>query len=98
MNSELQRIREKISERRNYLRETYGVAKIGIFGSIARNEATESSDVDILITLEEPIGYFKFFKLEQEIASLVGRNVDVVTEPSIKPAIKSNIMKDLVIV
>ena len=62
----LNEIKQKISAQKDYLRKTYGVEKIGIFGSFARNEATVESDLDVVVSLKEPISYFKFFNLENQ--------------------------------
>lgn len=94
--SELRKITNLIASRKEYLRQIYGVEKIGIFGSFARAEAEINSDLDILIGLREPISYFKFFDLEKEIASLVGKKIDLVTDQGIKSVIKARIMKDLI--
>lgn len=96
--SELEQIKQKIGDRKNYLRESFGVEEIGIFGSFARNEATKDSDLDMLVTLKEPIGYFRFFELEKYIKSIIGRNIDLATKEAIKPVIRQNIMKDLVLI
>ena len=98
MNNELREIKNKIFSKKDYLLKTYGVEKIGIFGSFARNEATNKSDLDVLITLKEPISYFKFFDLEKEIELLVGKKIDLATNEAIKSTIRPNVMKDLIFI
>jgi len=56
--------------------EQYGVTKLGLFGSFARNEATEESDVDICV--EMPPVYIQMFHLWDEIAEKTARSVDLV--------------------
>ena len=91
-------IKEKIAKKKSHFREKYGVLQIGIFGSFTRNEATAMSDLDVLVTLKEPISYFKFFDLEKEINALVGIKVDLATNEAIKLPARDYIMKDLVLV
>lgn len=62
-------IREHLPE----LRDDYLVSRIGIFGSFARGEATEMSDVDILVEFRETIDIFHFIRLQDRLASILGR-------------------------
>jgi predicted nucleotidyltransferase len=57
--------------------EKYGVTKLGLFGSFARNEATEESDVDVCIEMTEPTLY-RLFDLQEEIMKKTSRPVDIV--------------------
>jgi len=57
--------------------EKYGVTKLGLFGSFARNEATEESDVDVCVEVVEPT-YDKMFDLWEEITEKTARSVDIV--------------------
>lgn len=91
-------IKQKISAQKDYLRKTYGVEKIGIFGSFARNEATKESDLDVMVSLKEPISYFKFFNLEKDLVSFAGMSVDLTTDEALKAPIRDSIMRDLVLV
>ncbi len=77
------------------IREKYGVNIIGLFGSYARNEQREVSDVDILIEIERPID-LKFFELWDELEDLLGCKVDLVREKLLREEIKENILKDVV--
>lgn len=94
----LSEIKQKISVKKDYLLKTYGVEKIGIFGSFARNEATKESDLDVVVSLKEPISYFKFFNLEKDLGSFAGISIDLATEESLKAPIKDSIMRDLVLI
>ena len=58
----------------------YGVKKLSVFGSYARGEATENSDMDFhLIDTEEQWGYFKFFGFLHELEDTLGVKVDIIT-------------------
>ncbi len=57
--------------------ETYSILKIGVFGSFARNEASEESDVDIVFETNAP-NLFRTARMKQELESLLSRHVDLV--------------------
>lgn len=61
-----------------YLRERFGVERLALFGSVARDEADESSDIDIAVTLSQPLG-FAFFHLSDYLESKLNRKVDLIT-------------------
>lgn len=79
----------------------YGVKRIALFGSMARGEETAESDVDLLITFEEPrpkpIGLFTWVRLEQELSERLARPVEMVSNQSVKPRLRLYIEPDLVI-
>ena len=66
-----------------YLHSKYGVKKIALFGSFARDTATEESDIDIVAEFDQPLG-LQFVALCDELESLLGRKVDVLTPSSIE--------------
>lgn len=69
---------------------------IGIFGSYARGEQNESSDLDILIDFDETINLLELIGLEQELTDLLGVKVDLVTLKSVHPSLKPYIDSDLI--
>lgn len=71
----------------------YPVTYAGIFGSYAKNRETNQSDLDILIRYEKPFSYFDLLNLEQELQNASGLPVDVVTELSLSPFIKEEVLK-----
>ena len=75
--------------------EEYGVEFAGVFGSFARGEASQESDVDILIRLTEPIGLFSLAELQQKLSETLGKKVDLVTEKALSPYIRQEILHDL---
>ena len=72
-----------------------GIAMLGVFGSVARGEDDDNSDIDLLIELKKPIGLIKFIQLENKFVDLLGRKVDLATEGALHPLIKDNVLKDL---
>lgn len=65
------------------LKADFGVKKIALFGSFAGNTQTDTSDVDIMIELERPIG-FKFFDLANHLEKLLGKKTDILTRDALK--------------
>ena len=73
--------KEIIKVLRDYKREyaeQYGILKIGIFGSVARDEATENSDVDVVVRIAKP-DLFLLAGLKYELEERLDRQVDIVT-------------------
>ncbi len=64
--------------------EQHGARNVRVFGSVARGDDTEASDVDLLVDLADDVGLVGLIGLEREIASIVGRPVDVVPAASLK--------------
>ena len=60
------------------LKERYGVEQIGLFGSFARNEQREDSDIDLVVVLSRPLG-LKFIELAEYLEMILGRKVDLIT-------------------
>ncbi|MCC7467050.1 MAG: nucleotidyltransferase family protein [Saprospiraceae bacterium] len=75
----------------------YPIESMAIFGSIARNEATAESDVDILVKFNGKVGW-KFLTLAEELEQLLGMKVDLVSEDGLKPRYLNYIKKDLIYV
>ena len=72
--------------------------KIGVFGSVVRNEASQDSDIDILYHFEDTIGLFKLIGLQQELQEKLNRKVDLVSEKYLNPKLKPYILKDLKVI
>jgi predicted nucleotidyltransferase len=67
----LKKIEKIVKENKVVLTKQFKVKEIGIFGSVVRGEDKETSDVDILVEFEEPIGFFKFLELEALIQKVL---------------------------
>lgn len=70
------------------------VDKAGIFGSFARNEAKEDSDIDILVKFKSRKSLFDLARLELELERESKRKIEVITYDSINPLIKEQILKE----
>lgn len=71
-----------------------GVRTLAIFGSVARNESTSKSDVDILIDFDSKRGLFAFVSLKGYLEKLLECSVDLVTKNALHPALKSRILRE----
>ncbi|MBA4384710.1 MAG: nucleotidyltransferase [Anaerolinea sp.] len=78
------------------LKSRYGVSSLFLFGSVARNEATPQSDVDLLVEFEKPIGLFDFIGLQQNLESVLGCKVDLGTKRSLKIRVMENVLKEAI--
>ena len=87
-------ILKKLKELKPKLYKDYSVTEIGLFGSFSDDSYTDSSDIDILVELEKPIGW-KFFSLEIYLEGLFGRKIDLVTKNALKEQIKKSILNQV---
>lgn len=69
--------------------------RIGLFGSVARNEETFSSDIDILFLLKNPIGLFTLSDIQFELEEKLQKKVDLVSENGLNKHLKAKILKDV---
>jgi predicted nucleotidyltransferase len=74
----------------------HGATNVRVFGSLARGEARPDSDVDILITLDPERSLLDLIALQQDLADLLKCKVDVVTEASVSPYIRPQVLRDAV--
>ncbi len=91
MSQEIQDIQYKIAP----ILKKYGVVKAGVFGSYARGESHENSDIDLLVTFDKKTNYFDYMVLKDELEDSLGSKVDLVSERNIIPYFREYIYKDL---
>ena len=83
-----------LRERRDVLTRDCGVTEIGVFGSCLRGDASDDSDIDILVVFSQPVGFFKFLELEERLSEWLGAKVDLVTKAALKPHIGRRILNE----
>ena len=71
------------------------VAKVSIFGSMARGEANEQSDIDLLVEFSKRKSLLALVALERKISAALGKKVDLLTEAAISPHLRDRIKRDL---
>ena len=89
---------KRLSEHKDDLRDRFGVTSIAIFGSTARDEARPDSDVDTLIEIERPAGFFTLSKVNFYLEDLLGAKVDLVTPGGLRSPIRERIYDELIYV
>lgn len=97
MTASLNEVLETLRAHEQDLRQR-GVAHAAVFGSVARGEATATSDIDVLVELEpaHPIGIFEYSRLKLYIGEMLGGAGDVVNRRTLKPALRDNILRDAI--
>lgn len=86
---------EKIKEKSIWILKENGVKRASIFGSFARGEEKEGSDIDFLIEFEgNEKSLIDLIKLKEELEDELGMEVDILTYMSIHPLLKSRILKE----
>ena len=86
-------------QKREQILETaqrYGAYNVRIFGSVARGEADEASDIDILVNLEPGRSLMDLGGLLYDLQILLGTEVDVVTEKGLRPRIREQVLREAV--
>jgi predicted nucleotidyltransferase len=80
--------------------KTQPVLKAWLFGSFARGEERDDSDVDILVKFDRrlPIGLFAYVRMHRELEEKLGRKVDLVEEGTLRPAVQQSANRDLKVV
>ena len=90
VNQQISEIQGKVTP---ILREA-GVRRAGVFGSVARGDFHEKSDVDMLVDIKKNISLFDFVGLKLGLEDVLGRKVDLVEYDSIKPVIRESILAE----
>lgn len=92
---------QQLRENYPYLASEYGVKRIGLFGSFAKATANETSDIDVVVEFQRPLG-FKFIELVEYLERLFDREVDVLTPAGLQgirvSGVARNITEDILYV
>jgi predicted nucleotidyltransferase len=83
-----------LREHRDELRRDYGVRSLALFGSARRNEATDTSDVDLLVEFDHPIGLLHLIGTEEHLEDLLGTKVDLVLRRAVIPELQDRIFSE----
>jgi predicted nucleotidyltransferase len=86
-----------LAENRGKLSD-FSVKSLAIFGSVARDEATDASDVDVLVEFEpdQPVGLFAFIRLMHHLQELLGCKVDLTTLDGLREDMREEVLKEAV--
>lgn len=78
------------------LAERYRTRDVRVFGSVARGEATEASDVDLLVNTGPGCSLFDLGGLLEDLQDLLGCRVDVVTDDGLKPRLRERVLREAI--
>jgi len=90
-------VRRTLQAHREILQQ-YGVQEVRVFGSTARGEAGEGSDIDLLVDYDPSalVGLFAFVRLRRRLSELLGCPVDLVTPDALHPALREGILREAI--
>ncbi|WP_321531820.1 nucleotidyltransferase family protein [uncultured Desulfuromonas sp.] len=91
-----QRALELLAQSKRELQDRYGVSRLALFGSTARDEAGSNSDVDVLVAFDGPATSKRYFGVQFYLEDLLGRPVDLVTEKALRAELRSSIEQERV--
>lgn len=94
----LEEIKQLLSQSKPRLEECYRVTQVGVFGSYARGEQTENSDVDVLIDYTQAPTLVHLVELRDFLQGLLNIKVDIVTKNGLKPRIRERVLSEVVYV
>jgi predicted nucleotidyltransferase len=87
-------ILKKLADHQVELRSRFAVSSLSIFGSVARDQATSESDLDILVSFQEAPGLLKFLELKAHLENLIQCRIDLVTKNALKKQLREQILKE----
>ena len=87
-----------LTAHRNTLRQRFGVRSLALFGSVARDEASGSSDVDLLVEFDDrPVGLFHFFTVQHYLEDILGvEKVDLVMPDALHTELKNDVLREAI--
>ena len=89
-------LEKKLAAHRDELQKM-GVASLAVFGSVARNEYTPQSDIDLLVEFDRDVGLFHLFAIQHRLEEIIGvPQIDLIQKGSIHPALRERILSEAV--
>jgi uncharacterized protein len=85
-----------LAEHKAYLSSQFGVVKLALFGSMARDSATAKSDVDVLVSFDGPATSTRYFGVQFYLEDLLGCPVDLVTDKALRAQLRPFIEQEAV--
>jgi uncharacterized protein len=77
--------------------KNYDVTRIDIFGSMAREDFSAESDIDLLLEFAHPIDLFQMVHLRNQLIIALGRQVDITTRNGLSPYIKEDVLRKAIL-
>lgn len=91
-----QAILAQLTDNLEEMQQRFSVRAISIFGSVARDDATDNSDVDLLVTFDNKANFDVFMDLRFYLEELLGIGVDLVTDKALRPEIRQTIEQEII--
>lgn len=89
-------ILKTISAHQDELRSRFSVSSLSLFGSVARDQATSESDLDLIVSFREAPGLIKFLELKSRLEEICHSPVDLVTRNALKKQLKERILHEAI--
>jgi uncharacterized protein len=86
----------KLRKNIRVIRRQFAVKGLSVFGSVARNQATRSSDIDVLVEFKDKATFDLFMDLKFYLEDILGVKVDLVTDKAIRPEIRKSIEQEMI--
>jgi len=83
-----------LAEHKGYLAKRFGVIELAVFGSTARGNPRNGSDIDVLVSFDGPATSERYFGVQFYLEDLLGRPVDLVTEKGLRPELRPYIERE----
>jgi predicted nucleotidyltransferase len=83
-----------LNEKKEIIRQRFGVKSIGLFGSWVRKQASPASDIDLLVEFDQP-SFDKYMDLKFYLEDLLGKPVDLVLKTALKPRLQRLILDEV---
>lgn len=93
----IKEIQTLLRNNQEYFEAKYSVDKFLLFGSYAKNEQSSESDIDLLVRFKSPIDMFDFVDLQEFLANLFNKKIDLGTENGLKSFVKDKILEEAII-
>ena len=87
---------KQLTDNSEEIRQRFSVKAISIFGSIARDEASDNSDVDVLVVFDQKANFDGFMELKFYLEDLLGAGVDLVTDKALRPQVRQAIEQEMI--
>ncbi|MGC3985744.1 MAG: nucleotidyltransferase family protein [Pseudorhodoferax sp.] len=85
-----------LAQHKRSMAERFGVLDLALFGSVARGQASEHSDVDLLVRFDGPATSERYFGLMFYLEDMLGQPVDLVTDKALRPELRSHVERDAI--
>ena len=79
---------QQLRAHKNVLVEQFGITALALFGSTARDEAQDNSDIDLLVRFDGPATSRRYFGVQFYIEDLLGQSIDLVTDKALRPELR----------